>query len=86
MEVIQKGDENGNNMVIQLKLPSGIKIIGLATSNFFGGEWDLGPTWNYLVLADKPFLVDTGRFGMGRKLIKMMESAGFSGKSLEFIG
>jgi len=77
-EVIRKGEENGNNMTIRLTLPSGLEIIGLPTENFYAGEWDLGPTWNYLVLADQPFLVDTGKFGMGRKLLEMMESAGVS--------
>jgi len=85
VEVLQEGEENGNNMSIRLKLPSGVEIIGLPTENFYGGEWDLGPTWNYLLLADKPFLVDTGKFGMGRKLLKMMESGGVSGNELEFI-
>lgn len=85
VKVIQKGDEYGNNMAIQIKLPSGLEIIGLPTKNAYGGEWDLGPTWNYVVLADKPFLVDTGRFGMGGKLMDMMESVGISPSDLEFV-
>jgi len=85
VKIIQKGDENGNNMPIKIKLPSGLEIIGLPTENSYGGEWDLGPTWNYVVLADKPFLVDTGRFGMGGKLMDMMESVGISASDLEFV-
>jgi glyoxylase-like metal-dependent hydrolase (beta-lactamase superfamily II) len=85
VEVIRKGEENGNDMAIRLTLPSGLEIIGLPTENFYGGEWDLGPTWNYLVLADQPFLVDTGKFGMGRKLLEMMESAGVSGDAVKSI-
>ena len=85
VEVIQEGEENGNNMAIRLKLRSGVEIIGLPTENFYEGEWDLGPTWNYLLLADQPFLVDTGKYGMGRKLLKLMESAGVSGNEVEFI-
>ncbi len=72
-EVINKGDEHGNGMVVKFQLPSGLEIIGLATENFYGGHWDLGPTWNYAVMADRPFLVDSGRFGQGRHLIQMME-------------
>ncbi len=53
--------------------------------NFYGGHWDLGPTWNYAVMADKPFLVDSGRFGQGEKLVAMMEAAGISAKDLEFV-
>ena len=85
IEVLEKGDESGNNMPIRLRLPSGLKILGLPTENSYGGEWDLGPTWNYVVLADHPFLVDTGRIGMSRKLLNMMESSGLSGEDLKFI-
>ena len=85
IEVLEKGDERGNNMPIRLRLPSGLKILGLPTENSYGGEWDLGPTWNYVVLADHPFLVDTGRIGMSRKLLNMMESSGLSGEDLKFI-
>ena len=85
VNVLHKGDENGNNMPIKIRLPSGLEIIGLPTENAYGGEWDLGPTWNYVVLADKPFLVDTGRFGMGSKLMDMMESEGISASDLDFV-
>ena len=85
VEVIRKGEENGNNMPIRLTLPSGVEIIGLPTENFYGGEWDLGPTWNYLLLTDQPFLVDTGKFGMGPKLLEMMESTGVSGGDVDSI-
>ncbi len=85
MGIIQKGQENGKNMIIRLRLPSGLEIIGLATETYYGGDWDYGSTWNYLVLADKPFLVDTGRVGQGKMLFNMMEAAGFSGKDLESI-
>jgi glyoxylase-like metal-dependent hydrolase (beta-lactamase superfamily II) len=85
VEVLRKGEQNGNNMPIRLTLPSGVEIIGLPTENFYGGEWDLGPTWNYLLLTDQPFLVDTGKFGMGPKLLEMMESAGVSGGDVDSI-
>jgi hypothetical protein len=84
-KIINKGDENGNEMVVKFQLPSGLEIVGLPTKNFYGGHWDLGPTWNYAVMADSPFLVDSGRFGQGKKLIGMLESAGISAKDLEFV-
>ena len=56
-KIISQGDENGNEMVVKFQLPSGLEIIGLPTKNFYGGYWDLGPTWNYAVLADEPFLM-----------------------------
>ena len=67
-EVIHRGDDSGNEMLVRFRLPSGLEIFGLPTKNFYGGHWDLGPTWNYAVLSDKPFLVDAGRFGQGKNL------------------
>jgi len=84
-KVISQGDAGGNEMVVKFQLPSGLEIYGLPTKNFYGGHWDLGPTWNYAVMADKPFLVDSGRFGQGKKLIAMMDTAGISAKDLEFV-
>lgn len=84
-EVVQRGEGNGNHMIIRLRLPSGLEIMGLPTKNFYGGDWDLGPTWNYLVLGDRPFLVDTGRTGQGNVLLEMMAMRGISGKDLAFV-
>ena len=84
-KIINQGDDSGNGMTVQFGLPSGLEIIGLPTKNFYGGHWDLGPTWNYAVLADKPFLVDSGRFGQGRNLADMMTSVGIKAEDLEFV-
>ena len=72
-------------MVVKFQLPSGLEIYGLPTRNFYGGHWDLGPTWNYAVMADKPFLVDSGRFGQGRNLVGMLDVAGISIQDLEYV-
>jgi glyoxylase-like metal-dependent hydrolase (beta-lactamase superfamily II) len=85
LEILEKGDESGNHMPIRFRLPSGLEILGLPTENFYGGEWDLGPTWNYVVLTESPFLVDTGKHGMGKTLLNMMESVGLSAESLDSI-
>lgn len=84
-EILRQGDENGNGMAVCFRFPSGLEIVGLATENFYGGDWDLGPTWNYVVLADRPFLVDSGRFGQGKKLVDMMDSIGIRPGDLEFV-
>ena len=84
-EVIHQGDPSGNDMTVRFRLPSGLEIFGLPTKNFYGGHWDLGPTWNYAVLNDRPFLVDAGRFGQGSNLIAMMKSVGLTGEDLEFV-
>lgn len=85
VEVIKEGDANGNGKLLGMRLPSGIEIFGLPTENAYGGDWDLGPTWNYLVMLDKPFLVDTGRLGMGTLLLEMMKAVGMEGKDLDTI-
>jgi glyoxylase-like metal-dependent hydrolase (beta-lactamase superfamily II) len=84
-KIINQGDESGNEMVVKFQLPSGLEIVGLPTKNFYGGHWDLGPTWNYAVMADKPFLVDAGRFGQGENLVRMMGSAGIIIEDLAFV-
>jgi glyoxylase-like metal-dependent hydrolase (beta-lactamase superfamily II) len=84
-QIISQGDDNGNEMVVKFQLPSGLDIFSFPTKNFYAGHWDLGPTWNYAVMADNPFLVDSGRFGQGEKLADMMAVAGVSAKDLEFV-
>ena len=37
------------------------------------------------VMAERPFLVDTGRFGQGGKLLGMIEAAGLSAEDFEFV-
>ena len=78
IHVIQRGDSSGNDMIVRITLSSGRHIYGFATANLYGGDWDIGPTWNYLVTGDRPFLVDTGRRGQGPQLLKMMEEAAAS--------
>ena len=85
VKVVQEGQANGNHMIVRMRRPQGLEIRGLPTENSYGGEWGLGPTWNYLVLADRPFLVDTGRTGQGIKLLEKMEAAGVSSKDLDFV-
>ena len=83
--IIKNGDPSGNGMVVSFRLPSGLEIFGLPTENFYSSGWDLGPTWNYAVMADTPFLVDAGRYGQGPNLLKAMEIAGISPTELEFV-
>ena len=72
IEIIHQGDLNGNQWIIEVKLPSGRSIFGLATENVYGGDWDLGPTWNYAVQTENPFLIDAGRYGMGGRILEML--------------
>ena len=85
IHVVQRGDSSGNDMIVRITLSSGRHIYGFATANLYGGDWDIGPTWNYLVTGDRPFLVDTGRRGQGPQLLKMMEEVGFRGQDIDSI-
>ncbi|MEJ2716731.1 MAG: MBL fold metallo-hydrolase [Deltaproteobacteria bacterium] len=84
-DVLRKGDHQGTDMIIRVRLRSGREIFGLATKNVYGGEWDVGPTWNYLVTGEKPFLVDAGRRGLGLHLLEMIDATGFNGKKIETV-
>lgn len=84
-EILQHGDENGNGMIARIDLPSGREIFAFATRNAYGAAWDVGPTWNYLVTGDKPFLVDSGRRGMGKTLLEMLGTVGFATGDLAYV-
>jgi len=83
--ILRKGDESGNHMIIRMRLSSGREIFCFATENTYGGEWDLGPTWNYVITSEKPFLVDAGRRGNGLKLLEMMRHSGIDPNDLDFV-
>jgi glyoxylase-like metal-dependent hydrolase (beta-lactamase superfamily II) len=63
-DVIVKGKDNGEGMVIHYKTTKGTDVFGLAIPNIYvDADWELGPTWCYLILGKKTTLIDTGRFG-----------------------
>jgi glyoxylase-like metal-dependent hydrolase (beta-lactamase superfamily II) len=63
-DIITVGKNNGEGMVINYKTSRGTDIFGLAVPNIYGhSDWDLGPTWCYLIAGQKTTLIDTGRLG-----------------------
>lgn len=63
-EIVVAGKDNGEDMVVRYQTSKGTEVYGLAIPNIHAdAEWDLGPTWCYLVLGQKTILIDTGRFG-----------------------
>ncbi len=84
-EVLRGGDQNGNGMIVRFRLPSGRVILGIPTENFYGGDWDLGPTWNYMVDSGQRFLVDTGRWGQGGRVLESMKECELDAAELEFV-
>jgi len=62
-DVIFPGADNGEGMIVHHKTAKGTDIYGLATPNIYvDTEWDLGPTWCYLIMCKKTTIIDTGRF------------------------
>ena len=63
-DVIIKGNDNGEGMVIHYRTTRGTDVFGLGIPNIYtNADWDLGPTWCYLIIGQKTTLVDTGRIG-----------------------
>lgn len=85
MRILHPGDQYGNDTIAKISLSTGREILALATKNLYAGNWDFGPTWNYVVSADKPFLVDAGRRGMGSRLLEMMQFSGFRPADLDSV-
>lgn len=89
-EVVRKGDRNGNGMIVRFRFPSGREILGFGTETISPGEGSLGPTWCYFVPSPDPsgpsFLFDCGWRNLGgRKILGMMEAAGYSAADLDCI-
>jgi len=76
-EIIVSGKENGEGMIVRYRTARGIDIFGLGMPNIYSNtDWDLGPTWCYLVLGNKTTLIDTGRYGNLRVLESFLQSMG----------
>ena len=76
-DVVRWGKDNGEGMVVHYQTTRGADIFGLAIPNIYDNEdWDLGPTWCYLILGEKTTLVDTGRFGNFQIFKTLLQSIG----------
>ena len=76
-DVILRGKDNGEGMIIHYQTTKGTDIFGLAIPNIWAdADWDLGPTWCYLVLGQKTTLIDTGRFGNFEVFGTLLKSIG----------
>lgn len=63
-KIVVAGKDNGEDMIVRYQTSKGTEVYGLAIPNVHvDAEWDLGPTWCYLVIGHKTVLIDTGRFG-----------------------
>lgn len=76
-DIVVRGQDNGEGMIIHYQTTKGTDIFGLAIPNIYvGADWDLGPTWCYLILGKKTTLIDTGRFGNFEVFETLLKSVG----------
>jgi len=76
-DVIVNGKDNGEGMVIHYKTTKGTDVFGLAIPNVYTHtDWDLGPTWCYLIAGQKITLIDTGRIGNFEVFGSLLKSTG----------
>ena len=74
-EVIKAGDDSGNRMVARFTLPTGAVVHGIGIPQAWKSP--LGPTWSYVVEADKLTLIDAGCNGSIQYLEEGLEIVGY---------
>lgn len=76
-KIVLPGKENGEGMVVHYCTARGTDVFGMGVPNIYSNtDWDLGPTWCYLVLGPKTTLIDTGRRGNVEVLENLLKSVG----------
>ncbi len=76
-DTIVKGKDNGEGMVIRHETSLGTDVFGFAIPNIYAhADWDLGPTWCYIIAGKKITLIDTGRLGNFEIFIHLLKSTG----------
>ena len=74
-DIIIRGKANGEGMIVHYQTTRGTDVFGLGVPNISAGsDWDLGPTWCYLVCGENVSLIDTGRFGNFEALKTLLRS------------
>ena len=85
-EIVKHGKENGDGMIIRYQTRKGTDIFGMGIPNVYSGtDWDLGPTWCYLILNERTTLIDTGRHGNAEFLEKLVDFTGITIDKIERI-
>ena len=76
-KIILPGKDNGEGMVVHHHTTHGTDVFGLGVPNIYSDtDWDLGPTWCYLVPGRKTTLIDTGRRGNVEVIETLLNSVG----------
>ncbi len=82
-EILKRGDDSGNGMVVSFRSPSGARISALGVPQ----AWDtpLGPTWCYVIEGDQLTVIDPGCHGSERYLSEGLDRIGRSISSVRRI-
>ncbi len=83
-EIIARGKENGEGVVLSYYTTAGAEIfcLGVPLNYSSDEDWDLGPSWCYVIPGDKTTLIDTGQFGKFEQFKSMLGKAGFNLKDI----
>jgi glyoxylase-like metal-dependent hydrolase (beta-lactamase superfamily II) len=75
--IIVSGKSNGEGVVLHYQTARGTDVFGLGIPNIhLNSDWDLGPTWCYLIVGRRVSLIDTGRFGNYAVFESLLKSIG----------
>ena len=80
-EIIKKGDDSGNRMVVKYEGPDGTPIYGIGVPQAWASR--LGPTWSYVFETDRLTVVDPGCYGTVDRLEQGLQTIGYSVDSIE---
>ncbi len=84
LQIVQQGKANGESVILLCRTAKGTEIYCLGVPIYYasGEDWDLGPSWCYVIPGKKLTLVDTGQFDRYELLKPMIKSAGFDIKDV----
>jgi len=85
LEIVQEGKTNGEGTVMRYRTRKGTDIFCLGVPIFYesGEEWDLGPTFCYLVMGEKTTLIDSGQFDRYEILVSLLKRVGCDVKDID---
>lgn len=83
-EILKQDKDNGDGVIMKYRTRRGTEIYCIGVPLYYdsGGDWDLGPSWCYVVGGEKLTLIDTGQFGKYEVLTSMLGQAGFAVKDI----
>jgi len=84
-EILKQDKSNGDGVIMKYRTGRGTDIYCLGVPLFYdsGGDWNLGPSWCYVVTGEKLTLIDTGQFNKFELLIDMLGQAGLDIKDIK---